>query len=44
MSLVAGVGLIFDKPSIDKKEVRARTGLLYVSIFLRPYVNLRIYR
>jgi THO complex subunit 2 len=33
MSLVAGVGLILDKPSIDKKEVRARTGLLYVSLF-----------
>lgn len=36
MSLVAGVSLIFDKPSIDKKEVRARTGLLYVSLFSPP--------
>ncbi|KAI0254213.1 transcription factor/nuclear export subunit protein 2-domain-containing protein [Lactifluus subvellereus] len=29
MSLVAAVGLISDKPSYDKKEVRARTGLFY---------------
>jgi len=43
MSLVAGVGLILDKPSIDKKEVRARTGLLYVSFsFSTPNVNSRI--
>ncbi|KAI9512728.1 transcription factor/nuclear export subunit protein 2-domain-containing protein [Russula earlei] len=29
MSLVAGLGLILDKPTIDRKEVRARTGLFY---------------
>jgi THO complex subunit 2 len=29
-----------DKPSIDKKEVRARTGLLYVSLFYTPMSTL----
>ncbi|KAH9077515.1 transcription factor/nuclear export subunit protein 2-domain-containing protein [Lactarius deliciosus] len=29
MSLVAGVGLVLDRPSFDKKEVRVRTGLFY---------------
>lgn len=43
MSLVAGVGLISDKPSFDKKEVRARTGLLYVSLLSPPLFNSRIY-
>lgn len=39
MSLVAGVGLISDKPSFDKKEVRARTGLLCVSSLLSTLVQ-----
>ena len=33
MSIVAGVGLVSDKPSFDKKEVRVRTGLLCVVVF-----------
>ncbi len=43
MSLVAGVGLILDKPSIDKKEVRARTGLLYVSLLSPPLMSIPVF-
>ena len=43
MSLVAGVGLISDKPSFDKKEVRARTGLLYVSLPTPPPISILVF-
>lgn len=33
-AILAGVGLISDKVSLDKKEIRTRTGLLYVDCFL----------
>jgi hypothetical protein len=36
MSIVAGVGLVSDKPSFDKKEVRVRTALLCVVVFYLP--------
>jgi THO complex subunit 2 len=36
MTLVAALGLISDKSSYDKKEVRARTGLLCVSPLFLP--------
>ena len=36
MAFVAALGLIVDKPSFDKKEVRARTGLLFVLFLFIP--------
>jgi len=36
-ALLASIGLISDKASLDKKEIRTKTGLLCVSFFHFPF-------